>query len=274
MKTLQHRRPGKQSGLERTRRIWKGIIQYANAENKNASENLRRVLNQLTPEPPEFDQLEGYEDIPSYAKSASSNPSVPDLENAFQVLAARYQNDLRNLLKWMCAPKDHPELRIDALQFLESNAHGHHWRLCLDDDPIEDFDDWHIFFLKEVEYTSIMSPICEFIFDRIEDVHGSIELDEAVPIRICKRPGCGKFILPEKTGRKKYCSNLCCSLDHENKKPREERTDYAWLHRLEKESLGVLRTKTKEPAAKKRLHDVEARWPNLAEKVRAIRARV
>jgi hypothetical protein len=63
-------------------------------------------------------------------------------------------------------------------------------------------------------------------------------------------------------------------LFHESKKPREERTDYAWLHCLQADSLPVLRKKLKTPSVKQRLREIEAKWPNLAKKVKGIRERV
>jgi hypothetical protein len=80
--------------------------------------------------------------------------------------------------------------------------------------------------------------------------------------------------VPESTGRKRFCSDSCCALFHESRKPREERTDYAWLRRLQVDSLPVLRKKLETRSVKQRLREIEANWPNLAKNVKGIGERV
>ena len=67
-----------------------------------------------------------------------------------------------------------------------------------------------------------MGPICKFILEYVDDPR-----EKDLPIQICKRPGCGKFILPDRVGRKEFCSSLCGSRLAQEKKPQELKADYA-----------------------------------------------
>jgi CGNR zinc finger len=73
-----------------------------------------------------------------------------------------------------------------------------------------------------------MSLICKFVFEFANDP------PKFLPIRVCKRPGCDRFIVPERIGRKEYCSPKCGSRDH--RPAAEENKDYIWLYRLTKQN--------------------------------------
>src|SRR5437660_8122679 len=88
---------------------------------------------------------------------------------------------------------------------------------------------------------------------------------------------CDKLMLPERIGRKEYCSPKCCAMDH--RPAHKENKDYMWLYRLSKiKSGGTLRRRLKgDPDAMKRLRQIETRWkdePKFTEKTKEIRARV
>jgi hypothetical protein len=111
-----------------------------------------------------------------------------------------------------------------ALRLLEFGARGESWNIDLSENPLDkpgrgDFDEEKerpvLYFVKEVKHASIAGPICKFIFDYVDD-----QRKKDLPIRICKRPGCGKFILPERVGRKEFCSSLCGSRLAQEKNPR------------------------------------------------------
>jgi len=265
------------SGAGHDRRVWMGIVRYVNADlstDATAYASLLKVLYELTPAPEltEFKLTEfgGHDDF--FYLSELSYARRDDLIP----LVVHHQKALKELLLWLCKPNSHPELRVGALRFLELNVHGENWRIDYDEDPIASlgkFDEEKgpfLYFIKEVKFASIMGPICKFIFGYADDP------PTPLPIRICKWPGCDKLIVPERMGRKEYCSPKCCSLDH--KPAAEENKDYMWLYRLNKiRSSGTLRKRLKaDPQAMKRLRQIETRWedkPKFAEKIEEIRAR-
>ena len=258
-------------------RVWMGIIRYVNADlstDAKAYTSLLRVLYELTPAPEltEFKLTEFGEDDDFFYLSELSGARKGDLIS----LAVHYQKIVKDLLLWVCRPKSHPELRIGALRFLEFNTHGEDWHIDYNEDPVASFGDFDIekgpflYFVKEVKYASIMTPVCKFIFDFVDDP------PKPLPIRICKRSGCNKLILPERKGRKEYCSPTCCALDHKPT-PRENK-DYMWLYRLNKtKSDGALRKRLKgDSEAIKRLRQIETRWkhqPKFTDKVDELRKR-
>jgi hypothetical protein len=190
---------------------------------------------------------------------------------SFRSDASRYQADLRNLFAWMCKPKSNSQLRIPALQFLESNAQGVHWCIDFDSDwaklDFEEHKDPIFYFTKRVEYDSIMAPICKFIFEEIDPPPA-----EGLPIRICKRSKCGKFYVRERSP-KQFCSASCRAQAHQSKSPR---LALKYVSRLEKiYDLDLLRQKFRSPALQTRLASIEAQWPDWAiERIKQLNERV
>ncbi len=276
-KIRQHEEVLRPSGMGHERRVWMGIIRYVNANlstDAKAYASLLRVLYELTPAPEltEFKLTEFGKDDDFFYLSELSGARKRDLIS----LAGHYQKIVKDLLLWLCRPKSHLELRVGALRFLEVNAHGEDWHIDYNEDPVAglgDFDEDKgpfLYFVKEVKFTSIMSPVCKFIFGFVDDP------PKPLPIRICRRPGCDKLMLPERIGRKEYCSSKCCALDH-RPTPKENK-DYMWLYRLNKiKSDGTLRKRLREnPDALKRLLQIETRWkdqPKFTEKIEEIRER-
>jgi hypothetical protein len=279
-RVLKDRRDQKEKlypAARRERRIWTGILGYVNADlsaDAQAYATLLGVLRELTLESAEFGGSQEFKGISFYLSDLANTAA----RNNFLSLTLHYQRPLRNLLLWLCEPKSHAELRHDALRLLEFGARGESWKIDLNENPITqpgwgDFDETKdrpiLYFVKEVKYASIVSPVCKFILDYVDDPR-----EKGLPIRICKRPGCEKLILPERVGRKEFCSSLCGSRVAQQKKSPVLKADYAWLHRLEKEPKATLQLKLKKDQVKTRLREIEARWPVLREKARAVRARL
>lgn len=261
----------------RETRIWNRIIDYVNADLSADTEvyvNLLKVIRELTPGSTEFGGSQEFSGIKFYISDLANS----SLKKDFRSLAVHYQQPLRNLLLWLCRPKSHVELREDALRLLEFGAHGESWSIDLSENPLDkpgwgDFDEEKerpvLYFVKEVKYASIAGPICKFIFDYVDD-----QRKKDLPVRICKRSGCGKFILPERIGRKEFCSSLCGSKVAQANKPQQLKAAYAWVHRLGKEPKAPLKLKLQKIRVKIRLREIETRWPVLREKVQGIRARL
>jgi hypothetical protein len=200
-----------------------------------------------------------------------------DNASDFVSLAGQYQTDLKNLMLWLCKPKSHAELRKHALGFLEENAQGESWKVfyALDGAAAAEanaFDEDNgrgtVYFPKYTEYASIMVPICKFVLEYIDCDHG-----KGLPIRVCKRPGCGKFFMPQRTGRKVYCFDKCRSLDHQNDKSKEEKADDAYVRRLKQLTAGPLRRKLNLPKVENRLKEIESRRPQMKKTIGKLRAR-
>jgi len=98
------------------------------------------------------------------------------------------------------------------------------------------------------EYQDLADPICDFLMSEYQKyLNGeSSRIDKkpppVVPIFVC--PRCNKLVMPERTGRKKYCS-VCTDAARAEKyrqnAPDAESRDYQWLYRL----------RHKEPALRK-----------------------
>src|ERR1700676_3405595 len=112
-----------------------------------------------------------------------------------------------------------------------------------------------------------MAPICKFIFEKIDPPPA-----EGLPIRICRRPKCGKFYVRERNP-KQFCSASCRAQVHQSK---SQRLAHKYVCRLEKiDDLGLLRLKFRSPALQTRLASIESQWPDWAiEKIERIRERV
>jgi hypothetical protein len=261
----------------RERRIWRNLVLYVNADlstDVTAYANFLSVLYELTPTP-EFTEFKLTElgDVGDFfSLSELGGPRKSDLI----WLASHYQKPTRYLLLWLCQPKSHPDLRLEALKFLEVNAHGEHWQIDYSEDPtaslggLDKDNSPFLYFIKQVQFASIITPVCKFIFEYTDDP------PKALPVRICKRPGCNRLLIPERIGRKEYCSPKCCSSDH--RPAPDENKDYMWLYRLSKiKSDGTLRKRlTGSPGTMKRLRQLETRWknePKFRERIEEVRAR-
>jgi hypothetical protein len=262
---------------ERERRIWNSIATYANTDtnagsNSNAISGLVSICSDWTVQ--DGDRLAAFEEVRRYAVKQGKS-----LEESARFWAAKYQREFRDLLAWLIAPEKNPALKSDAIRLLNFHGHGVTWEL---QEPVADTNfedkspDYHpVFFIRQIQYASILSPICAFILDRIERFdNGEVRTKgDAIPLETCQREECRKFFLPERKGRKRFCSNLCAVLFNQKNRSPEEWRHYVWLYRLEKLSKGALRQKLHRPEVKGRLHIIDGKWPNLAEQVRAIRAK-
>jgi hypothetical protein len=127
---------------------------------------------------------------------------------------------------------------------------------------------------RALAYKDIIDPICDFILTEHERTHQTEPPQrELVPIRVCKRPGCGKFIMSERKDLRKFCDDSCRALNQGQSKSLEEKSSYMMLWRLKGKSIGTLRQELEKPQMKQRLAEIEARFLKLAPKVNALRAR-
>ena len=248
--------------------IWRGIIGFANSADIGSIDfNKLIVLLSLCSGTETshrgFDFLDKFEDVQSKAGVGG------DKKAAFEYLSREYHPALKILLQWLCSPGKHKNSGTAAISFLWAKGSGVETRpIC---NRVK-FEDYPIFYWKVSRFRTVMTPICKFILDRIERYHdGELDLDDAIPIRICNREGCEKFFL-QRSGRKKFCSSECC--DHAQPRRAGIRNrDYMRLYRLEELPLPALRLQLKSREKRQWLSDIE-KWPDLAYRVKDLRKRV
>jgi hypothetical protein len=285
--------------------IWRGLAAFANGNFDTDPPELMRAetkkfLHLLVYCAPsgthEQDPLQFLRSCAEICEHAKRFPMPPVLKGAeflsFHLLCLHYHPQLKTLLTWLCEPQKHPELEIEAIEFLGKYASG-----VTVTPEVAGFnfdksaDDYFpAYYITRVDYKLLMGPVCKFIFDRIERYHEWLdtprpqskkkvteedeesEREKAVPIRICDRPGCGKFFVPRRVGRKKFCSDACV---RQAQTPRsgDENRDYMRLYRLEKDTPAVLRKKLKSPIKKQWLDKIENDWPDLAGRVKTLKKR-
>jgi hypothetical protein len=203
---------------ERNRLVWEALVRYANTAKPPAlAEAFERSASTI---PVGYMlRLKDVDEVREIGKDLSQGVEVTDTQRALLgvvVLAPRYHEAFRRVLSWLSAPKKNSALARDAGKFLGGFSAELKWTLR---DANDEFDEtgeegYPIFLWPNVEHCrSILSPICQFILDRIwEFQEGGTELKEAIPIEVCEREGCGNFTLPERRGRRRFCSDKCRAL--------------------------------------------------------------
>jgi hypothetical protein len=208
--------------------IWQELVNYANADvaaDQKALDGLEALVNYCIKT-----RGVGYDSRNIDEVSYWAEETGRELEDSFRYWAVFYQPEFKNLLRWLCAPNEHLDLGRPAVQFLQRHREG----LVVDlGFPNNEFDEtgergYPIFFWESiVSCASIMSPICDFLVERIRRFEeGEIALREAIPIRICDRAGCNKFKLPERQKDRCFCSSACRATDYQSKRLPEQRAAY------------------------------------------------
>jgi hypothetical protein len=116
------------------------------------------------------------------------------------------------------------------------------------------------------EYKDFADPICDFVLSEYQRYlnreYNRRDKKPAplVPIFVC--PNCNKLVMPERVGRKQYCSN--CSDRARAEKYRQtaspdENRDYQWLYRLRHLEPTLLRVRLRTSKVRERLKEVKAR---------------
>jgi hypothetical protein len=180
---------------------WESLVQFVNADpdpvrdefTKLAADVLMDSIDRLAPE---------------------CDPTVWVDPDEFSKTIRLHQAMLRTLLMWLCTECP-AAIEIESLTpvgFLDKHAHEVERKLV----DCEGMSGGITPRLKyDVQYRSLLAPVCAFLIKEIEALFW-----EPLPIGICKKPGCGRFILPKRRGRKLYCSDQCRALHHK-KSPEE-----------------------------------------------------
>src|ERR1019366_3666791 len=98
--------------------------------------------------------------------------------------------------------------------------------------------------------------LADVICDFVQREH---ESGRDVPIRICKRPGCGKLVTQFK--KREYCRTASCDRERQKRdddRKQKKNRDNVFLCRLRKMPLAMRRKKVRERAD--RLREIESYW--------------
>ena len=230
-------------GERRVRAMWQGIVDYANADlrsDRHAARNLIQLVVYC------FQRLGigGPHNVLKIVELGRGNlQRQMTIEESFAYFGAHYQPDFRRLLSWLCAPNEHSQLRVGAIEFLQDMIQGFeinigqpdyvvmpgNKRLSVEQASREiKSKDRLLFILPTLRScASVMSPIGRFLIDQIVMYqNGEITQSEALPIRLCDKAGCGRFKLPQKQRVKCFCSDRCRSAHYQRTRPAEERNKY------------------------------------------------
>jgi hypothetical protein len=116
------------------------------------------------------------------------------------------------------------------------------------------------------EYRDLADPICDFLMSEYQKylnrqpTRRDKEPPPVVPIFVC--PRCNKLVMPERTGRKTYCSICTDSARAEKYRqnaPAAEGRDYQWLHRLKHKEPALRRIFLRNEKNQMRLNQVKSR---------------
>ena len=106
-------------------------------------------------------------------------------------------------------------------------------------------------------YRDIADPILEFLLAEHNKFLDK-EYKEPIPVIVCSNPGCDKLVMPERIGKRKFCSEDCKAANHKRNIPQKERTDYQWLYRLRKKPVGLIRKALRSEENQERFRSIKA----------------
>lgn len=202
--------------------------------------------------------------------------------------AVEYQPSVDALLRWLCsAPKssERESLRMQAFGFLREHTEhigGVHLveveysEPKLDDPeaPAESMKYWSRDGKVKDEsplgvykvcrdYRDLADPICEFVSNEHQKFRDG-GYKKPIPIFVC--PSCNKLVMPERVGKKQFCSSCSDQARAERyrkKAPPDELRDYQYLRRLKVDLQGekpAVRTmRLKNPHIRRRVNQIKKR---------------
>jgi hypothetical protein len=211
---------------EWTRSIWQGLVTYANTGKLDPG----TLLDCL----PWRSMVDGL-DLPG---SLKGRPSA-----LFKQQAAKYHSSIAAVLRCSCDPKSRDIYLGEAQKFVRE--HNHHIDIAFTMLSAESPKCCHwvieingkfmdlslLVFFGTRSYRDIADPIMGFLLEEHEKFLKG-EYKEAIPIVVCANPACNKMVMPERVGKRKFCSDACKALERRRIIPQKQRTDYQWAHRL------------------------------------------
>jgi len=258
--------------------IWRGLVDYANAldleSNPKALNNLAQTLSECMPwmartafddTVPEMIALRVNREVlfghVGEKRVWMSFKSEEQLENQFRQQAIDYQPLVRQLLTWLSDRNKNEEDRPHAFAFLRE--HTMHIEFTGGDPAYAPEEQESRYFTRGGElkddfpyrtlsYKDLADVICDFV----QKEH---ELGRTVPIRTCKRPGCGNLVTQFK--KRKYCRTPACDRERQKRDDdfkQKKNRDNVFLSRLRNLPIPMRRKKVRESTD--RLRDIESYW--------------
>jgi hypothetical protein len=209
--------------------------------------------------------------------------------------AAAYRSSVDILLRWLCTDPRSEEgiaLHQRALDFLREHtahikgvilkeayysppdANGFNYSV----EELERFREEHDRYWTDWEnsplgiltpskgYEDIVDPICDFVLLEYQKYRSKEysrrdkKIGPAFPIIVC--PKCTKLVMPERSGRKKYCSPCSDQARAEKyyqKATPNENRDYQWLYRLKQAGETTRRVRLHRSDVRERLEKIRVR---------------
>ena len=287
-----------EAGMDlKTRRIWSGLVNYANGT-ATAAEIKATIADCM-----------GW--IAATVPYDVVDRIFIDEDLSREVEA--YRPQIKNVLRFLCSgPKseDRKELRSQALLFLDE--HGKHIsglvfretifqeeylkNLNFTPDEMENFKKQTKRMFSQAQYETshrgqrtlvgedflplglrtpsrgyqdFADPICDFLASEYEKYLNSEvrwkgkKTVPVVPIFVC--PSCEKLVMPKRVGRRRYCSE--CSdraraEKYRQKASPDEGRDYGWLYRLLHQESGARRALLRQQKVQQRLGEIKSRQKN------------
>ena len=106
---------------------------------------------------------------------------------------------------------------------------------------------------RSKKYLDGADPIVDFVLSELERIRKD---GKPLPIVLCARPGCGKIVVSERVGRRKYCDG-CKDAANNAKKSNEVKNLERWLYRLLEKNPGVLKKVFTDPEKRQRLQKIK-----------------
>ena len=259
-------------------KIWRGLVDYVNVpdleHDPEASNHLAQTLFECMPW---MARTAFEDDVPAMITLRTNRgvlfgqvngkrvwlcwKSEEQLANQFRQQAIEYQPQVRQLLTWLSDREQNAQDRPHAFAFLYE--HMKHIEFQRGDPALAPEEEQGRYFtiggdLKDdfPHRTFFYKDVADVICDFVQKEH---ELGKDVPIRICKRPGCGNLVAQLK--KRKYCRTALC--DHERQKrdddlKQKKNRDNVFLCRLRKMPPATRRKKVRESI--ERLRQIESDW--------------
>jgi hypothetical protein len=273
--------------MEATRKtkIWRGLVDYVNAADQISDAvilgNFARTLFESMP----WMARTAYEDAVPKMIALLTNPealfehvdgkrvwmyfeSEEQIASKFRQQAIEYQPQVRQLLRWLSDPERNGRDLPQAFAFLRE--HTKHIEFQRGDPAFAPEEVQYRYFdpgpkgelkdnfpFRTLSYKDVADVVCDF-------VHKEHEAGRDVPIRTCKRPGCGKLVIHFK--KREYCRTTLCDRERQrrddNLKQKKNR-DNVFVSRLRRLPPAIRRKKALENL--ERLRQIERDWQNKCE---------
>ena len=238
---------GKLAKLQSLLPLWARIVRYANADfaeerPEELYENLEELISLCT--------LWATKRDPTEFKVEFKASGTQPVQETLSRFALQEQPNIRRVLRWLCAPNEDLKLANDALSFLWGQVEGIKRAVTLN----ETFDETGkhgnpVLYWKRLKWKGSLGAVYEFIWNRIERYNEEEdEFREIIPLGICERPGCNKFMVLERKGRKRFCSDNCRVQAHQRSP--EKWAAYMRKHRAKQRKEAGIRSREEKAASK------------------------